>query len=247
MKALIDETYDEEEILVIAGEVAYKGFDPKKIFEKVTEMANKDSNIMKHVKRLISFGLTRGFGGGKSWETIYSKTNTGGRSALIKARDALDIKLSKPSDELTITIPRLMQAFCMVTAKLFIVLAKAGMMRTFEYTGNLPQKLRWIGSPSCMSKGAWAIFKDDYVGFSVHCSKVWNREQDIPTAMRYAVLAFETTTWPKSQRWTVPVLIVPIVDFYNEEEEILVVPKDLGKKKEEAGGSEGSGRIGDRK
>ncbi|BCK51610.1 nucleocapsid [Tulip streak virus] len=225
---MIDEVVPDQGILQMAEEVSFRGFDPMTIFRLVTDKIKKDASVKNSLFMMIMFGLTRGFGGGKTWESIISRTNPAGREKLTEAKNKLDVKLSRPNDETTVTIPRLMQVFCMYTYTIFCILMKNGKIRAFDYKGNLPQKLCWIGSPACMSPAAWMRWGNDYVEFSQHCSKVWNRAQDEIVAKRFAELAYRTSTWPATKRLKVKDLMQKLVaekDEEEEEEEVVVKAK----------------------
>ncbi|WOH23131.1 putative nucleocapsid [Lactuca Big Vein associated Phlebovirus] len=233
MIQMIDEVVPEGDIMQMAEDVSFRGFDPMTIYRIITTKIDKDASVKSALFMMIMFGLTRGFGGGKTWESIISRTNPAGREKLTEAKNKLDVKLSRPNDETTITIPRLMQVFCMYTYTIFCILMKNGKIRAFDYKGNLPQRLCWIGSPACMSPAAWLKWGNDYVEFSQHCSKVWNREQDEVVAKRFAELAYRTATWPANKRLKVKDLALKLVverEEEEEEEEIIKVPKKTVKK-----------------
>jgi hypothetical protein len=201
MVQLIGESIPSEEILGIATHMEYCGFNPLKIFSELNKKMKNDPLVKKSIHIMIAFGLTRGFGGGKTWKQILEKTVPAGRDILEDARDKLEVKLGKPSSDTTVTIPRLMQVFAPITFKIHCVLYSQGVINAYGYNGNLPEKLRWIGSPSCLSSTAWSVYKKDYVEFSQYCSKVWARPQDEETASRFAELAHQTNTWPMDKRF----------------------------------------------
>jgi len=217
--SMINEEVSEDVVSEIAERVSFKGFDPLVIFKLVSDKIKSDASVKQALFVMITFGLTRGFGGGKSWQTILEKTNPAGRDLLQNAKDKLNVKLTRPDSEETITIPRLMQVFSFYTYRIYCVLVKIGKVRAFGYTGSLPQQLCWIGSPSCMSASAWRKYSQDYIEFSVYCSNIWNRPQDEDTARRFAELAYSTNTWPREKRLGVKELRASLVEERDEEEE----------------------------
>jgi len=229
--SMLNENISVDTIEDYAEKLSFKGFNPLKIYKAVYSKIKSDASVKQSLYVMIVFGLTRGFGGGKSWQNILDKTNPAGRDILQNAKDKLEVKLTRPEGDDTVTVPRLMQVFSFYTYKIFCILTKLGKIRAFNYEGSLPQKLRWIGSSACMSPAAWAKWSTDYVEFSVHCSKVWNKPQDADTALRFACLAYQTNTWLADKRLSVRDLRKPLIveDEEEEEDETDVTPVGSGK------------------
>lgn len=194
-------TWGEFDILNVAADLAFSGFNPVITFNIVVKLIKDEKVEVSHLQTLLVFGLTRGFGGGKDLGRILNRTVSQGRDRLKKAVEAFKIQLGNPKDYKTLTIPRIMAAFPFLTYKIHSELVVRGAHRIMPgYTGNLPAIWQYPGSPAMMTEEEWVSQKDNYVGWSVHCSNVWKNPQDEDTALKFAELAYTSAVSPMEER-----------------------------------------------
>jgi hypothetical protein len=94
-----------------------------------------------------------------------------------------------------------MSALPLLTHKIYKTLLEAKATRSIPgYNGNLPEIWRYNGSPAAMDEESWEEWKEEYIKYSVFCSKVWGREQSEEDAEKFAKLAYESPVSPISKR-----------------------------------------------
>jgi hypothetical protein len=190
-----------ETVMDEANALAFAGYNPVVTMNIVMSLIKKEGSRKEHLCRLLVFGLIRGFGGGKTWEQIYSRTSADGATKLKEAVKSFSVILGKPKATTSITVPRLMSAFPLLTHKIYLQLLDGHVIREVPgYSGDLPDHWKYPGSPAAMPEDTWTEHKDNYIQYSIHCSKVWGREQSLEDAEKFANLAFHSQTSPMTHR-----------------------------------------------
>jgi hypothetical protein len=185
----------------LINDLAFQGFDPRVIFNIVRKLIEKENSRKDQLRTLIVFGLTRGFGGGKNWEKIYAKSTDKGKQKLEGAVKLFHVQLGKPATRTTITVPRLMAAFPLLTQKTFQQLLNRGFANTHDtFEGTLPLVWRYAGSAAAMDSISWDENAEQYVAFMIYLSKLWGKEQSADEAKKYALLSFNSVTSPMDKR-----------------------------------------------
>jgi hypothetical protein len=186
---------------VIAREVAFDGFDPAITFNIVMQKIDGNPALKACLLTILTFSQTRGFGAGKTWDTIISMTSTGGGLRIQGAVEAFDIKLGRPMSKTTVTVPRLVSAFPMLVYRIRVKLIESGTISDdVMIQTDLPLSLQFTGSPAVVDGDAWFRMKDDYLDFSRQLSRKWGDEQDDETIFKFGQLAHGTKTVPASKR-----------------------------------------------
>lgn len=181
----------------------FAGYNPDVIFQEVMSKV-KSEDDRKHLQFIIFFGLLRGFGGNKSWKTLEERTSSAtGKKMLDKAKSKFSISLTKEKLT-TVTIDRLMGAFPSLTFKAWQVICTKygkGNSKLPGYSGALPEKFRYPGSPAAMGSGAWSNYKDLYLDWSVDVQRLWK----VPNPIRgdiekFAELQYQNRLFPLTNR-----------------------------------------------
>jgi len=158
------------------------------------------------VKTVCLFGLTRGFGAGKTIAVLLSKTSEVGRSRLKSAFDALGIKAGVTRQVKDATIPRVMAAFPVVTYNCQRAIVIAKMSRNYGYEGALTPGFRYNGSPAMMTAQTWKDNREVYADFCLCCAKIWDpksTKSDVERRaeiLKFGDLAHSTLLIPESAR-----------------------------------------------
>lgn len=181
----------------------FAGYNPDVIFQDVMSKV-KSEDDRKHLQFIIFFGLLRGFGGNKTWKTLEERTSSAtGKKMLNTAKTKFGISMTK--DKLTsVTIDRLMGAFPSLTFKAWQVICTRygkGNSKLPGYTGGLPEKFRYPGSPAAMGTGAWNNYRDLYLDWSMDVQRLWK----VPNPARadvekFAELQYQNRLFPLARR-----------------------------------------------
>jgi hypothetical protein len=193
---------DLTDVIRIAGDVSFDGFDPIITFNLVTAAIKSERSKMASLKTILTFSQLRGFGGGKSWDQIYGRTAEKGVSILKGAVTAFNVKLGKPTSKTDITIPRLIAAFPLLVFKIRGFLLDAGsIVEESDFSGSLPLALRFSGSPAVLDEESWAYSRADYLEYMRYLSDKWNAIQSDEDIAKFAELSYNSKTVPESHRF----------------------------------------------
>jgi hypothetical protein len=185
--------------------LAFTGFNPVITFNIIMDLIKADKSRIKCLQTAIVFGLSRGFGAGKTWDTIYQRTSEAGQAKLKAAVAAFEIKLGKPRGPQTITIPRIIAAFPMHTFRIHNLLLEKGLVDTTDaIKAELPDQFAYIGSPSIMSGEVFKALLPAYVNYCKLVSAKWKSEQSEEDITKFAELSFRTRLTKDSERVVMP-------------------------------------------
>lgn len=191
---------DDDELVTMTNEIGFSGYNPVVTFNIVMKVINRDETRMKSLITLIVFGLTRGFGAGKTSKDILDRTNVAGRDSLNAAFQLFRVKFQKPKDRKDITISRILTAFPVLVYKLHEKLLVNGAAHDDKFNGDLPIQFRYPGSPSMMTKQTWETQIENYLIFIEYMSNLWRKEYDDDEARKYAELSFNSELSPMNVR-----------------------------------------------
>lgn len=191
---------DNEEVFEIANNVSYSGFNPIITFNICMKLIGRDDDRKKSLITLIVFGLTRGFGGGKTLNDIMNRTKEEGKEDLLSAMTLFRIKFVNDRSNNTITISRILVAFPVLTYKVHEQLMVSGLKKPSDYEGDLPMKFQYPGSPSMMANDTWEEEKLNYLGYCEYLSDLWNKTFDYDETYKFAELSYKSPLSPVESR-----------------------------------------------
>jgi len=188
---------------------AFQGFDPVEVFKKIAPKL-KDANSRKLLQFIIAFGLTRGFGGGKSISQLLERTGSAAGKQML--RDAVSLfnivqTTSKTKDD--VTIDRVMGAFPALTHKLWVKICSDDRCpdKVEDYEGQLPAQFQYPGSPAAMNAKSKEKFFGEYLDWMQTLQAVWGRNgntrggtQQRDVVEKFALLQFGTRLYPMKTR-----------------------------------------------
>lgn len=183
-----------------AETISYNGFNPVITFNIIRKIIGKDKERFRDLCFIITFGLRRGFGNGKSLSDIIDKTNEKGRDQLMSAIRLFGIRFEKPKKNTDVTISRIMTAFPYHTFTINRQLLEAGNVKYQDYDGDLPEIFRYPGSPAMMSRSTYERQKSNYINFVQYLSGLWNAEFDEEIAIKFSDLAYSSQLSPMDKR-----------------------------------------------
>jgi hypothetical protein len=189
--------------------VAFSGFDPLDVFKKIAPKLT-DSKAKKLLQYAITFALTRGFGGNKNFAILEDRTKTpAGKSQLREARSLFNIVITTAKTKDDVTFDRLMAAFPSVTHKIWVhICQKENCPEKFaEYDGELPDELRYPGSPAAMNEATYKKYFAEYCNWMQGLQEIWGRngnnrggKQTRETVEKFANLQYNTNLFPMKNR-----------------------------------------------
>jgi hypothetical protein len=193
----IIEAIDIGDLSLLIDELSYDGFDPLALLGHVWNKHKAHVTDFKvHLGVMITVGVHRGFGGGKTIEKIAGKTSTSGGTKIKAAANFLEIKM-KATGKLDLTIGRLMVIFPILTHKIW-------MMKTSNRIMNdhgLPLMFMYPGSPSMMSSEQWDSYGKAYCEWMLEVqASLWGTPGDIETVQKYANLSYNNPCCPMARR-----------------------------------------------
>jgi len=180
----------DEEVQQVGLDIGFSGYDPVITFNIIMKVIGKDKDRKKSLLTLIVFGLTRGFGNGKTKEDILDRTNLSGKSALSAAFQMFRVHFGKPKDKKMITISRILTAFPVLTYKMHEKLLSKDMIKDNKYVGLLPIEFQYPGSPSMMTKESWDAYKHSYTEYIEHLHTIWGKPYNEEEIEKYAELSY---------------------------------------------------------
>jgi len=189
--------------------VAFSGFDPIDIFKMIAPKL-LDAKGRMLLQYAITFGLTRGFGGGKTFQTLEERTNTAnGKAKLREARALFNIVITANKTKDDVTFDRLMAAFPSVTHKVWLLICNRSDCpeKYPDYDGELPTELQYPGAPAAMDEATKNMYFDEYINWMIGLQKIWGKNgnirggaQDRDTVVKFAELQYATKLFPMKNR-----------------------------------------------
>jgi len=180
----------------------FAGYKPETIFLSVMSKV-KTMTDQRLLQYAIVFGLLRGFGGNKDWKTLEERTSSAvGKKMLADARTKFMIVLDKKKLG-NVTFDRIMGAFPSLTFKIWQMICSKGRgnSKLPTYSGDLPEKFRYPGSPAAMSAESWASHRDHYVEWSAQIQTLWKVPNiDRGEILKFAELQYHNELYPMSER-----------------------------------------------
>lgn len=189
----------------------FSGFDPADVFKKLAPKLT-DAKSKRLLQYVIVFGLTRGFGGNKSFEMLSERTKSAsGKSMLNDARALFNIVVTRTKTKDDVTIDRVMAAFPSVTHAVWVSICdKDNCPDKFDdYEGDLPNELQYPGSPAAMSDKTHTKYFDEYCNWMQGLQEIWGRngnvkggKQSREVVERFAELQYNSKLFPLDKRPT---------------------------------------------
>jgi len=191
----------DDDLLQISKNIEFSGYDPIITFNIVMTIIGRDESKKKQLLTVIIFGLTRGFGSGKTLESILNRTNPDGRDELEAAFATFRIQFGRPTNKKVITVSRILTAFPILVYKMHDKLVEMNIIDTNSYDGDLPDEFQYPGSPAMMTESTWEIQKDNYLDYIEYLSELWNQDFDSSEALKYAELSYNSKLSPHEHRY----------------------------------------------
>jgi len=200
LKSMLKFDITDDDFKSMSNSIEFSGYDPVVTFNIIMKLMGKDSDKKKQLFLLIIFGLTRGFGNGKSKEDILSRTSEDGRASLESALAFFRVQFGKVKNKRAITISRILTAFPVLVFKFHAKLISTNKKQKLGYTGELPEHFQYPGSPAMMNETTWAEQEENYIGYVYFLAELWDAEYDEDDARRFAKLAHDSVLAPDNVR-----------------------------------------------
>jgi len=157
----------------------FAGYNPRTIFKKVWAECRNNSQNVKLLRMIIHFGLTRGFGRGKSIATLVEKTNSPDGKILIQsACQVFTIKVGVKKTMDMVTIDRIMGAFPSLTySAWFGMLRKNQVHDQCGYDGPLPMEFRYPGAAGIMNEELFSAWRIELIKWNGSVQDLWSRNR----------------------------------------------------------------------
>jgi len=186
----------------MTSNIGFSGFNPIVTFNICMRLIGRDEERKKELMTLIIFGLTRGFGSGKTLQDILNRTKEEGKETLKSALSLFRVQFNAPRSNNTITISRIMVAFPILVYRLHKQLVDLGLKKMTNFEGSLPNYFQYPGSPAAMTQETWDLHKESYLEYCEWLAKLWGKEDeyDEDETDKYAELSFNSVLSPMSSR-----------------------------------------------
>jgi hypothetical protein len=157
----------------------FAGYDPKVVFRKVWAECRGNPENMKHLRMIIHFGLTRGFGRGKTIQHLVEKTHSPeGKIMLQSAFQIFLIKVGQKKTMDMVTIDRIMGAFPSMTYQAWKgMVSKNQVHDQCDYNGGLPMEFRYPGAAGIMNEELFHTWRGELIRWNGMVQELWSRNR----------------------------------------------------------------------
>lgn len=197
--ALLYEIISMENIHGLVKEIEWVGFDPLTFLTNLWNTKGKkdEQGFVQHVKVLITLGVTRGFGGGKTIENICARTSEAGAKKIDAAASYFNVVQSTKS-RFGVTIGRILTVF---PREVFAVWQTVAVDKIGGHK-SLPIEYKYPGSPAMMNEEAWKAYGEEYSSWMLDVSQnLWgNKDDTIENTKKWAQLSHFNNCSPSEHR-----------------------------------------------
>jgi hypothetical protein len=157
----------------------FAGYNPKVVFRKVWAECRSNKENLKLLRMIIHFGLTRGFGRGKTVATLVEKTSSPeGKIMIQSACQVFNIKVGQKKTMDMVTIDRIMGAFPSMTYQAWTgMLSKDQVHDQCGYNGGLPMEFRYPGAAGIMNDELFQMWRGELIRWNGMVQELWSRNR----------------------------------------------------------------------